>query len=146
MKALLAAVCVLSVALGAQANPSPQQQSTSAPVATQSDAAQALAPDAAPPGGKINPQKAADIQRLMEVADMKSVLSKTMTAMETNMKAAMITMLPAGDYREQLAELFVEKFNSKLNLQQFLDVAATSYDKYLSDDDKIGRASCRERW
>src|SRR5690348_16915509 len=115
MKALLAAVCVLSVALGAQANPSPQQQSTSAPVATQSDAAQALAPDAAPPGGKINPQKAADIQRLMEVADMKSVLSKTMAAMETNMKSAMIALLPAGDYRGQLAELFVEKFNSKLN-------------------------------
>lgn len=138
MKALLAAVCVLSVALGAQANPSPQQQSTSAPVATQSDAAQALAPDAAPPGGKINPQKAADIQRLMEVADMKSVLSKTMTAMETNIKAAMIALLPAGDYREQLAELFVEKFNSKLNLQQFLDMATISYDKYLSDEDING--------
>jgi len=50
----------------------------------------------------------------------------------------MIALLPAGDYREQLAELFVEKFNSKLNLQQFLDVAATSYDKYLSDDDIKG--------
>ena len=54
------------------------------------------------------------------------------------MKAAMITLLPAGDYREQLAELFVEKFNSKLDLQQFLDIAATSYDKYLSDDDIKG--------
>lgn len=137
MKTLLAAVCVFAVALGVQAG-APQQGSAAAPEAAATDGTQALAPDAAPPGGKINPQKAADIQRLMEVADMKSVLSKTMATMETNMKSAMITLLPAGDYREQLAELFVEKFNSKLNLQQFLDVVAISYDKYLSDDDIKG--------
>ncbi|HKV47129.1 MAG TPA: hypothetical protein VJN69_03485 [Candidatus Acidoferrales bacterium] len=138
MKILLAAICVFTVTLGVQASPAAQLQGTSAPTTATKDTPQPLAPDAAPPGGKINPQKAADIQRLMEVADMKSVLSKTMTAMETNMKAAMITLLPAGDYREQLAELFVEKFNSKLDLQQFLDIAATSYDKYLSDDDIKG--------
>ena len=54
------------------------------------------------------------------------------------MKSAMIALLPAGDYREQLAELFVEKFNSKLNLQQFLDMATISYDKCLSDEDING--------
>ncbi|MGH9574873.1 MAG: DUF2059 domain-containing protein [Candidatus Acidiferrales bacterium] len=138
MKTVLAAVCVFAVALGVQAGAPRQQGSAEAPAVAASDATQALAPDAAPAGGKINPQKAADIQRLMEVANMKSVLSKTMTAMETTMKAAMITLLPAGDYREQLADLFVEKFNSKLNLQQFLDIAATSFDKYLSDDDIKG--------
>lgn len=138
MKILLAAFCVFTVALGIRANPASQRQGASAPPAAANDATQALAPDAAPPGGKVDPQKAADIQRLMEVADMKSVLSKTMTAMETNMKATMIALLPAGDYREQLADLFVEKFNSKLNLQQFLDMAVVSYDKYLSDDDIKG--------
>ncbi len=138
MKSFLAAACVFLFVSSMQAGRMPQQASPTAPIAGPSDTAQALAPDAAPPGGKINPKKAADIQRLMEVADMKSLLSKTMISMETNMKSAMVTMLPPGDYREQLAELFVEKFNSKLNLQQFLDIAANSYDKYLSDEDING--------
>ena len=138
MKIFLAAACVFTVALSAQAGGGPQQPSPSAPSVAQSNATEALAPDAAPPGGKINPQKAADIQRLMEVAGMKSMMTTMMTAMEANMKPAVIAMLPPGDYREQLAELFFEKFNSKLNLQQFLDMAATSYDKYLSDGDIKG--------
>lgn len=138
MKTLLAAACVFGLALSVQAGGAPQQLAASAPSVAPSAATDGLAPDAAPPGGQINPQKAADIQRLMEVADMKSMVSKMMTNMETNMKPAMIAMLPPGAYREQLADLFLEKFNSKLNLQQFLDMAAVSYDKYLSDEDIKG--------
>jgi uncharacterized protein len=138
MKTLFVSACVLIAALSVEAGPAPQQQGASAPAAQQNDAPQVLAPDAAPPGGKINPQKAADIQQLIEVTGMKMMMTQMVTSMEARLKPTVVAALPPGDYRDELADLFFEKFNSKMNLQQFLDMAAISYDKYFSDDDIKG--------
>lgn len=137
MKPLIAAVCILLGALSIQAGPRQQSDAATQP-ATQSATSQDTAPDAAPPGGKINPAKAADIQRLLEVTAMRSMMAQMVSSMEENLKPAIVASLPPGDYREKLSDLFFEKFNSKLNVQRFIDMAVVAYDKYLSDDDIKG--------
>jgi hypothetical protein len=134
MKSLVAAVCILLAALTLQASPQPQSDAL-APSAPQSAESQGTAPDAAPPGGKINSAKAADIQRLLEVTGMRSIMAQMVNSMEANLKPAIVASMPPGDYREKLSDLFFEKFNSKLNVQQFIDMATVAYDKYLSDED-----------
>jgi uncharacterized protein len=97
-------------------------------------ATSATAPAAAP----ADPVKAADIERLIEVAGMKELMVQTMDAMEANVRPNLESALPPGEYRARLIDLFFEKFRSKLTIQDFLDMAAAAYDKYLTDDDIKG--------
>jgi uncharacterized protein len=120
------AVIALSVALGSAA--SGQNQSAAKPNS-------APAPTAQP---KIDSAKAADIQRLLEIAGVKRLMNETMDSMVSNIRPTLIQSLPPGDYRNRLADLFFEKFRSKLSIQQLLDKAAAGYDKYLSDEDIKG--------
>lgn len=86
----------------------------------------------------IDPVKAADIQRLIEVAGMKTLMMQSMDQMEKNIRPTLTKSLPPGAYRARLLDLFFEKFHSKINLQDFLDMAAVAYDKYFSDEDIKG--------
>jgi uncharacterized protein len=123
------AVCLLFFgALSAQA----QEQTAPSP------APQAAASQTAPAAAPIDPAKAADIQRLLEVTGMKSLMEQTMTAMEASVRPNLEKSLPPGEYRSKLIDLFFEKFHTKLNIQDLLDMATTAYDKYLSDDDIKG--------
>ena len=124
-----AVVCILF--LGAR---SVHAQDQTAPVAAPPAAASQAAPAAAP----IDPAKAADIQRLIEVAGMKDLMAQTMGAMEANIRPNLEGSLPPGEYRARLIDLFFEKFRAKLTIQDFLDMAAAAYDKYLTDDDIKG--------
>jgi len=137
MKFLVAVLCILIGALSIQTKPQ-QQGDTDTLAAAPSAGSPATAPDAAPPGGKINPAKAADIQSLLELTGMRSMMAQTITSMEANLKPAVVASLPPGDYREKLSDLFFDKFNSKLNVQRFIDMATVAYDKYLSDEDIKG--------
>ena len=113
-----------------------QDQTTPSPAPP---AAESTAPsDSAPAQKPIDPAKAADIQRLIEVTGMRTLMEQTMSAMEANIRPNLEGSLPPGEYRAKLIELFVQKFESKLSIQDFLDLAATAYDKYLSDDDVKG--------
>lgn len=134
MKPIILAACLLLGALNIQAGPQQQADAVNTP-APQSAKSAATAPDGAPPGGKINPAKAADIQRLLELTGMRAIMAQTVSSMEENLKPAIVDSLPPGDYREKLSDLFFEKFNSKLDVQRLIDMAAGAYDKYLSDDD-----------
>ena len=136
MKALILAACMLLGGLNIQA--APQQQTEPTTPAPQNAKSVATASDAAPPGGEINPAKAADIQRLLELTGMRSIMAQTVSSMEENLKPAIVDSLPPGDYREKLSNLFFEKFDSKLDVQRLIDMAAGAYDKYLSDDDIRG--------
>lgn len=123
----------------AQVHPVPQapQGPTGAPAAP----AQTQTPPAAnsaAPQTKVDPAKAADIQRLLELTGMKTLVTQTMSNMVTTLRPQVIDSLPPGDYREKLVDLFFAKFQTKLNISQLLDMAAASYDKYLSDDDIKG--------
>ena len=83
----------------------------------------------------IDPAKAADIQRLIEVAGTRQLLVDTMATMQANVRPTLIKALPPGPYREKLINLFFERLQTKMSIQQFLDMAAAAYDKYLTDDD-----------
>ena len=52
--------------------------------------------------------------------------------MSTSLKPLMTQALPAGDYRDQLVDLFFAKFQSKVDTRQLLDQIVPLYDKYLS--------------
>jgi len=121
--AVIAACLALSSPIRAAQNQTP----------TKADAA--TAPTARP---ATDPVKAADIQRLIDVAGMRKLMADTMDAMASNIKPTLRASLPPGDYRDKLIDLFFEKFRSKLNIQTFIDMAAAAYDKYLTDDDIKG--------
>lgn len=130
MKTSAAVVCffLLSCALPIHA----QDQAAPSPAPPAADSAAAPAPK------PIDPAKAADIQRLIEVTGMKSLMEQTMSSMEANLRPNLESSLPPGEYRAQLIDLFFQKFHTKLTTQQMLDMAAAAYDKYLSDDDIKG--------
>jgi len=136
MKTCAAAVCVLFLGvLSVRAGENQPRQAATTQPGAQSPAAPAATSSAAPAQTKIDPVKAADIQRLMDVTGMKSLMTETMSSMETNVRPTLVHSLPPGPYRDRLVDLFFERFRAKLHIQQFIDLAAVAYDKYLSDDD-----------
>jgi hypothetical protein len=107
------------------------QSQAAAPVASSANT-QPAAPT------KVDPAKEADIRRLLVAAGAKDLAIQTMSRMTTNIRPLMIQSLPPGDYRETLITLFFEKFQSKVNAQQFVDLMIPIYDKYLTDEDIKG--------
>jgi uncharacterized protein len=99
--------------------------------------AAAQAPQSSPAAG-IDPAKAAAIRQLLDLAGGTAAINQVMDGMQQNMKSSMSNMLPPGDYRAKLIDLFFEKFRSEANTQQLLDIAARVYDKYLTMDDIQG--------
>jgi uncharacterized protein len=116
----------------------PPQQGSTEQQAKPNPTPQATSSDVTPAQTKIDPFKAADIQRLMDVAGMKTIMTESWNSMILNLRPTIVKALPAGDYRDKLVDLFIERFRSKLTIQQFLDMAAAAYDKYLSDEDIKG--------
>jgi len=89
----------------------------------------------ASPGGAqtpVDPVKSADIRRLLEVAGTKNLIATMMDSMQTSMKPLMTNSLPPGEYRDKLINLFLERFRSKANLDQLLDLIIPVYGKYFS--------------
>jgi hypothetical protein len=114
------------------------QQSSTEHQDTQNQTSQATNSEAIPAPAKIDPVKAADIQHLMDVAGMKTMMTEMLNSTIMNIRPTLLKALPAGDYRDKLIDLFFERFRSKMSIQQFLDAAAAAYDKYLSDEDIKG--------
>jgi hypothetical protein len=61
-----------------------------------------------------------------------------MDNMGKSLKPLMTQALPPGEYREKLVDLFFVKFQSRLDMQQLLDLAIPIYDKYLSHEEVRG--------
>lgn len=89
----------------------------------------------------MDPAKEADIRRLLDVVGTKGLVKQLMDSMEKNLKPMMVNSLPPGDYRNRLVELFFEKFETKADPQQLIDMAVPGYDKYLSDEEIKGLIS-----
>ena len=120
-----------------------QAQTSRPQTAAQPDASQApqgSAPAAGASHTGIDPAKEADIRRLQEVAGIKSKMTEIMAGIQKNMKPTLMNILPPGDYRETLIDLFVEKFSARGNVEfpKLLDAAIPVYDKYFSDEDIKG--------
>lgn len=99
----------------------------------------AVQQDAAPAGtvaqAKIDPAKEADIRKLLEVSGTKAIMIDTMGSLLKSLRPMLENALPPGDYRGKLIDLFYVKFQSKLDLNRFLDMAMVSYDRYFSDEE-----------
>jgi hypothetical protein len=128
--AVLVSVILLGVFCSAQDASSPATDSNS----DQSVAAAARA-NKQP---KIDPQKEADIRRLLDVMGSRVAATQLMGDMEKNIKPLLTSSLPPGEYRDRLVQLFFEKFQSKLDPEMIVDLAIPVYDKYLSDADVRG--------
>jgi len=63
------------------------------------------------------------------------MLNETLNSMVTSVRPTLVHSLPPGPYRDKLVDLFFEKFRTKINAQQFIDMGVAAYDKYFSDDD-----------
>jgi hypothetical protein len=74
----------------------------------------------------------------MDLAGAKALITQSMATMEKNIRPLMTNSLPPGEYRGKLIDLFLEKFHSKADPQEVLDLVAPIYDKYLSDEEIRG--------
>jgi uncharacterized protein len=84
---------------------------------------------------KIEQAKEADIRHLLELTGAGTLATQTMDGTEKNIRPLMTNSFPPGEYREKLIDLFFEKFHSKRDPQQIVDLAVPVYEKYYSDDE-----------
>jgi hypothetical protein len=101
----------------------------------QTAAAQTGSPKSAP---SIDPAKEAAIRNMFEVLGMAKMMQQVIAGMSENMKPMLMSSLPPGDYREKLADLFFQKFQTKLRVEQLMDLAVPIYDKYFSKEEVEG--------
>jgi uncharacterized protein len=81
---------------------------------------------------KIDPAKEKDIRELLELTGAKDRMTQVMTEMEKSIKPMMQTALPPGDYRDKLIDAFFDKFHSKMNLAELLNLSVPIYDKHFT--------------
>ncbi len=86
----------------------------------------------------VDPAKAADIHRLIELTGGKQLAVQMIDQMSRSLKPLMTNSLPPGEYREKLVDLFYAKFQSKLDIGKFEEMAVPIYDKYLSREEVKG--------
>ena len=106
-----------------------------APAAAPAQAGQTTADGAAP---KIDPAKEADIRKLMALINSGSVGVQMMNSLEDSLRPLMVNALPPGAYRDQLVDLFIQKFRAKADEQALVDMMVRLYDKYYSADEIKG--------
>ncbi len=84
---------------------------------------------------QVEQAKEADIRRLLDLTGSASLAIQAMSEMEKNIRPLISDSLPPGEYREKLVDLFFEKFHSKFNSNQLLDLVIPIYDKYYTHED-----------
>jgi hypothetical protein len=68
-------------------------------------------------------------------------MQQVMDNMQKTLKPVLTNSFPPGEYREQLVDLFFEKFRSKLDTKRLVDMAVVRYDEQFSDEDIKGLLS-----
>jgi len=130
-------VCIAPIATVAQ-TAAPQK-----PAATQTQSSAASTPakpadSAAKPASSVDPAKEAAIRKLFEVQGTRTTMQAAIAGMSENMKPMLASSLPPGEYRDKLIDLFFQKFQSKINVDQLIDLAVPIYDKHFSMEDLEG--------
>jgi hypothetical protein len=126
-------VCATPAAIAAQ-----QSSGASALAAPAQSTAptQSASPSAKP--AAIDPEKDAAIRRLFEVQGTKDTMKQVVGSMSEAVRPLLESSLPQGEYRAQLLDLFFQKFQAKMNVDQLLELAIPIYDKYFSLEDIEG--------
>jgi uncharacterized protein len=120
------------------ANQTPATSQTGSPTKTRSASSAKTGEPLSKPASAIDPAKEAAIRRLFDVGGAKDSMKQVIAGMTNNMKPALESSLPPGEYRERLIELFLERFMAKISLDQMLEMAIPVYDKYFSLEDIDG--------
>lgn len=84
---------------------------------------------------KIELTKKDDIRRLLALTSAAELATESMDNMEKNVRPLVTNALPAGEYRDKLVDLFFEKFHSKRDSNQLVELIVPIYDKYYTDDE-----------
>ena len=116
---------------GAQ-DPKPVQ---SAPAQTAAAPAQAASGNSAP---SVDPAKEAAVRKMFEVMGTTKMMQQVLAGMSSNMRPMLMSSLPPGEYREKLADLFLQKFQSKIRVDELLDLTVPIYAKYFSKEEIEG--------
>ena len=105
-----------------------------------SDNDQSVAAAASSSRGQVQAeaQRQADIRRLLEITGAGSVAMQSMDQMEKTVKPMVTDALPPGDYRSKLVDLFFEKFRSKRDAGELMNLVIPVYEKYYTDEDIKG--------
>jgi uncharacterized protein len=103
-----------------------------APAKTQEPASKALV--------KVDPEKEAVIRKLFEIQGARSSMGQVLAGISENMKPMLSKKLPPGEYQDKLIPLFFEKFQSKIKMDDLMDLMVPIYDRYLTKEDINGLA------
>ena len=133
MKLFVVSVVLISLSTLAQAQITVSTQTP----ADQTKADTAIV-DSLVPQANVEPAKAADIHKLLELTGGMVLAKQMMERSLTNLRPLMTSALPPGDYREQLVTLFMAKFQSKITSQTLENLALPVYDKYFSREEIRG--------
>jgi uncharacterized protein len=79
--------------------------------------------------------KRADIMELLELTGTSANIALAMNQMEGTIKPLMERALPPGDYRAKLIQLFFERFRTKFDAKQIIDLAIPEYEKNFTDEE-----------
>jgi uncharacterized protein len=135
MRILGLAVCILGLS-ALNVNAQVRETPASSPPSTVQQTGQA--PPAQTEEKKIDPQKEADIRKLLDLMGTTGLMQQILQNSEKSLRPLMANALPAGEYRDKLLDLFFAKFQSELKTQSLIDLAVPVYDKYFSDEDIKG--------
>jgi hypothetical protein len=132
-----------TIAAPKRAEASPNLSATAASPAAQaasaSRATAAAAQDApSKPAAKVEPQKEAAIRKLFEVQGTRKALQEVIAGMTDTMRPTLTKSLPPGEYRDKLIELFFQKFQANMKLDDLLALNIPVYDKYFSMEEIAG--------
>ena len=64
-------------------------------------------------------------------------MTEVISGLMANMRPTLAQSLPPGEYQGELIDLFFQKFQSKLRVDDLIEVSVPVYDKYFSKEDII---------
>jgi uncharacterized protein len=119
---VLSLIAIAGPVQGAQSGSTPAADAAAAPVAP----------------SKIDPGKETDIRQLLDMTGSAALAQQMMDSMEQAVRPAIANALPPGQYRDELVDLFFQKFRSKLDGKRLVDLAVSRYDENFSDEEIKG--------
>jgi len=132
MKAQMLVVAVLGILLQAECPAQHPLAKVQADKASSLSAARVQDSEA-----KVDPAKEAAIRQLIFQSGFEITMNQMIDDMGKGLKPVLVNSLPAGEYRDRFADLWWEKFRSKIGTQ-ILELAVPVYDKYLSMEEIKG--------
>ena len=127
-------LCIAPLAAAASTPRRPESKPAQAATAVASPAQK----DSGSPAATIDPKKEAVIRKMFDVMGTGKIMQQVMATMMNNMRPMLVSSLPEGEYREKLVDLFFQKFQTEVNVQQLIDLTVPVYAKYFSTEEIEG--------